>query len=147
MTMNFDDNLNEILTSMVEIGLEYIDYNKEIFNTVYIYGCLENSISFDFFYKINNKIVQKHQINNLTKIKFDTSDELQIKAMHLGILDLEKLLELFKNSSREIPLHIKLIYNIQTGSFDSRLIYDKLLTDDLISDDIFEEWIEELENL
>ena len=121
--MKFEDKFNELLTSMVELCFEYVDNNEKEIDNIYVYGCLEEFTAFDFFFKINNTVVQKHEINEYVNSSFDTSDDMQLKVIDLGISDLEELAKLFEKNNREIPKHIKMIYNVKTGEFDSKIIW------------------------
>ena len=61
----FEDYFSELQADMVAICLEYVD-NKA--DEIFIYCSYEPEMyAFDFFYRINGEIVQKHQMNETTK--------------------------------------------------------------------------------
>ena len=144
--MKFDDKFNELLTAMVEVCLEYVDYDKDEIEMTYVYGCLEDFVSFQYFYKIKGQFVEKHKVNNYTKKKYDTTPDMQQQVLDVGSSNLEAFSELFKSDGRQIPTHIKMIYDNQSGAFNSDLSYDNLLGEDLMPEDLIEEWITTLKN-
>jgi hypothetical protein len=90
----FEDYFSELQTDMVAICLEYAD-NKV--DEIFIYCSYEPKMYvFDFFYRINGKIVHKHQLNEATKELdsqynqvYDVSRERQKAALRIGNEDLK----------------------------------------------------------
>ncbi|QIQ21444.1 DUF600 domain-containing protein [Zophobihabitans entericus] len=145
MTKSFEDIFSELQSDMVSIGLEYVN-NKADY--IYIYCACENKmLTFDLFYKINGKFLHKHKVNDAGNgFEYNVSMERMRQVLHIGTDDLEKIYALCKNDNREMPTEIKIIYNVQTNSFEAQYSYDLQYSnkDNLTSDDIFEQWFNEV---
>ena len=141
---SFDDKLNELLTSMIEICLEYVKYDKTEIAMTYAHGSLEDSISFDYVYEIDGRFAERHTINDFTVANYDTSDEMQLKVLRVGIDDMTALSELFKSDNRQVPTHIIIGYNNKSGEFKSKFFYDAMLGEQDMADDITLSLIEKL---
>lgn len=85
----FEDYFSELQTDMVAICLEYVDNQAD---EIFIYCSYEPKMYvFDFFYKINGKIVHKHLLNEASKDLdsphdqvYDFSEERQSAALRIG---------------------------------------------------------------
>ncbi|WP_434776872.1 hypothetical protein [Neisseria sp. Ec49-e6-T10] len=142
----FEDYFSELQADMVSIALEYVDNEADY---IYIYCSYEpNMYYFDLFYKINNKIVKKHNLNMATLIekKYDTSDERQEIVLDIGLKNLKSIKEVCKKHERPMPTEMKLIYDVKANSLEAKYQYDLLYSDkeELLPMDIFEQWFEEV---
>ncbi|QIQ22194.1 DUF600 domain-containing protein [Zophobihabitans entericus] len=147
MTRTFEDYFSELQADMVSIGLEYIN-NKADY--IYIYSACENNMfSFDLFYKINGKFLRIHKVNDAGNgVNYNVSMNRMMKVLEIGVDDLEKIYNLCKSHNREMPTEMKMVYNVQTGSFEAKYCYDLQYSnkENLISDDIFDQWFDEVAN-
>ena len=141
--MIFEDQLMEIQSDMISLSLEYVENKAEI---VYIYVVLEDGlVSFDVFYKIGGFISEKSDVNEYLSEKINDSDDIQFSLLEYGIEDAEKIEVLFKESSKEVPTEIRLVYDVKNNSLKSNYIYDAMYekNEDLSVSDVFEAWIQE----
>ena len=62
--MDFDKKFQELFTKMVEISFEYVNRNVKEVEGIYIYNAMEGGeYCYNVFYKINNNIVESHELN------------------------------------------------------------------------------------
>ena len=122
----FEDYLAELQADMVAVCLEYAD-NKA--DDIYIYcSCEDRMYSFNVFYKMNGKIVRKHQLNevlkeiNGPKEIYDVSSERQSSL--LGIDLLKEIHKKCKEFNREMPTEIKMHYNARENKLRAKYQYD-----------------------
>ena len=108
---------------------------------------------FDFFYRINEKIVHKHQLNEATEELgsqhtrvYDVSRERQKAALRIGNQNLKLIHKKCKEFNKEMPTEMKLYYNVKQNSLKGKYRYDLIYSNDgeLLPDDIFELWFEEV---
>jgi hypothetical protein len=147
----FEGYLIELQTDMVAICLEYVE-NKA--DEIYIYCSYEPEMYvFDFFYRINEKIVHKHQLNEATKELesqhiqvYDVSRERQKAALRIGNQNLKLIHKKCKEFNKEMPTEMKLYYNVKQNSLKGKYRYDLVYSndDELLPDDIFDLWFEEV---
>lgn len=147
----FEDYFSELQTDMVAICIEYIE-NKA--DEIFIYCSYEPEMyAFDFFYKINGKIVHKHQLNEVTKELdrkhnqvYDVSRERQKAALRIGNQNLKLIHRKCEEFDKEMPTEMKLYYNVKQNSLKGQYKYDLVYTNDdkLLPDDIFDLWFEEV---
>ncbi len=146
----FEDYFSELQTDMVAICLEYVD-NKA--DAIFIYCSYEPKMYvFDFFYKINGKIVHKHQLNEATKEMnrqhYDVSRERQKAALRIGNQNLKLIHKKCEEFNKDMPTEIKLYYDVKKNSLKGKYRYDLVYSNDeeLLPDDIFELWFEEVKS-
>lgn len=146
----FEDYFSELQTDMVAICLEYVD-NKA--DEIFIYCSYEPEMYvFDFFYKINGKIVHKHQLYVVEKEDsqhnqvYDISRERQKDALRIGNQNLKLIHKKCKEFNKEMPTEMKLYYNVKKNSLKGKYRYDLVysIDDELLPDDIFDLWFEEV---
>ncbi|USK50227.1 DUF600 domain-containing protein [Bacillus sp. CMF12] len=147
----FEDYFSEIQTDMVAICLEYVE-NKA--DEIFIYCSYESEMYvFDFFYRINGKIVHKHQLNDAIKKLdshqnqiYDVSRERQKAALKIGNQNLKLIHKKCEDFNKEMPTEMKLYYNVKQNSLKGKYRYDLVYTkdDELLPDDIFDLWFEEM---
>ena len=139
----FEDYFSELQADMVSICLEYVEKRAE---KIYIYCSFESStISGDFFYKINGKIVKKSKLNNAIENgqkEYDVSVARQKGAIKIIIDDIEALKKLCQEYQKEMPTQIKLIYDVAANKLNADYSYDLFFSNDpnKTADDILEEW-------
>ncbi|MFX3617470.1 MAG: DUF600 domain-containing protein [Sporolactobacillus sp.] len=147
MSKIFEDYFSEIQADMVTICLEYVDNRAE---KVYIYCSFEsNTISSDYFYKINEMILERHKLNEIsinTSERYDTSIERQKGVIKILNSDINNMLKLCGQYKREMPTEIKLVYDVSKNSLKAKYRYDLVYSNDPVktADDIAMEWFEEI---
>lgn len=147
----FEDYFSELQTDMVAICLEYVE-NKA--DEIYIYcSCESKMYVFDFFFRINGKVVHKHQLNeakfeqdSLDNLVYDVSRERQKAALKIGNEDLKLIHKRCEDFNRDMPTEMKLIYDVKKNSLKANYRYDLIYSndDELLPDDIFGGWFEEV---
>ncbi|WP_195696833.1 DUF600 domain-containing protein [Priestia megaterium] len=147
----FEDFFSELQTDMVAICLEYVE-NKA--DEIYIYCSYEPKMYvFDFFFKINEKVVHKHQLNEVKpelngqdNLVYDVSRERQKAALKIGNGDLKLIHKKCEEFDRDMPTEMKLFYDVKKNSLKANYRYDLIYTndDELLPDDIFDCWFEEV---
>ncbi|MFB1052230.1 DUF600 domain-containing protein [Paraliobacillus sp. JSM ZJ581] len=147
----FEDYFSELQTDMVAICLEYVD-NKA--DEIFIYCSYEPKMYvFDFFYKINGKVVHKHQLNEASKELdsqqnrvYDVSKERQKAALRIGNQNLKLIHKKCEVFNKDMPTEMKLHYNVEKNSLKGKYRYDLVysIDDELLPDDIFGLWFEKV---
>lgn len=142
MKQVFEDKFSEIQTDMIDICLEYANYDVDV---VYIYASFEaNVISCDYFYKIDGKLVERHKLSDIDPKKYDTSGERQEMCLEILIEDMKKLNKICKEYGQDMPTEIKMVYDAKKNSVNADYKYDPQYSYSMekSSDDIAEEWFE-----
>ena len=140
----FEDYFSEIQSDMIAICLEYVENKGE---KIYIYCSYEDKvITGNVFYRINEKIVKKHKLNdaiNQSDNPFDVSIERQKATISVINEDIKQLIKLYDEYKRDMPTQIKLIYDIKSNSVNAEYQYDLIYSMDMNKDanDIFEDWV------
>jgi hypothetical protein len=147
----FEDYFSELQTDMVAICLEYVD-NKA--DEIFIYCSYEPKMYvFDFFYKINGKVVHKHQLNEAAKELdsqhnqvYDVSRERQKAALRIGNQNLKLIHNKCEEFNKDMPTEMKLFYNVKQNSLKGKYKYELVysIDEELLPDDIFDLWFEEV---
>lgn len=143
MSKIFEDFFSEIQADMVNICLEYVDRNAE---ELYIYCSNENNtMSVSYFYKINNIILERHEVNKELK-EIDVSISRQQQVISILLNDLQKLENLCKKYNKEVPTEIKIKYNVSKNSLKAQYKYEIVYSNDesKTSENIEQKWINEL---
>lgn len=151
MTKVFEDYLAEFQADIVAICLEYVDNRAD---DIYIYCSYEErSYSFDVFYKINGRVVRKHQLNEaLDRLNgqsnefYDVSRERQRGMLRIGVDNLKEIHKKCKEFNRDMPTEIKMHYNVKENKLQAKYKYDLVWsnTELLTSHDVFDSWFEEV---
>lgn len=95
-TLEFDAKFQKLTTEIVEIAFEFINYNDEEVDIIFVYGSMENlNPFFNLFYKINGTLIELHKINSVLKKQCDASSDKMFDLLDLGVEYLEKIAELF----------------------------------------------------
>ncbi|MCM3720611.1 DUF600 domain-containing protein [Solibacillus isronensis] len=147
----FEDYFSELQTDMVAICLEYVD-NKA--DEIFIYCSYEPKMYvFDFFYKINGKVVHNHPLNETVKGSnspqnqvYDVSKERQKAALRIGNQNLKHIHKKCEEFKKDMPTEMKLYYNVKQNSLKGKYRYELVYSNDdkLLPDDIFDLWFEEV---
>lgn len=143
MSKVFEDYFSEIQADMVAVCFEYVDGKAE---ELFIYCSNENdTMSVSYFYKINNMILERHEINKEVS-SIDVSIDRQEKVMSILLSDLQRLEDLCKEYSKDVPTEIKIRYNIPKNSLEAKYSYDILYSnsEEKSTEDIEQEWINKL---
>ena len=138
----FEDYFSELQTDMVVICLEYAHKKAD---NIYIYGSVEDNIfSVGFFYKINGKLLKRHEINK-ENLDCDVSIIMQKKVMQILLNNLKEIQKLFIKHEREMPTEIKMIYDVHKNSLNAKYKYEKIISVDssITARDIEQKWFEE----
>jgi hypothetical protein len=146
-TKDFDNKFSKITTEMVEVAFEYVDYNKQEIDTIYIYSSMENnSFFYNVFYCINGQLTKLHKINDVSKKQYDLSVERVFRLLRLGNEYLLEVRKLFIEDKREVPTQMKMMYFPKTGKFTVDISYELYWSNskELLSEDIFRLWYEEI---
>ena len=147
----FEDYFSELQADMVSICLEYVDNRAD---RIYIYcSCEETIISSDFFYCIEGKIKERHElnednVNKSNKYIYDTSSERQDMVLEILTEDIEKIKALCQRYNKEMPTEIKLIYDVQKNKLKAEYKYDLVYYNEPVktADDIAMEWFEKIKS-
>ncbi|EGO8080920.1 hypothetical protein HRF80_05845 [Enterococcus faecalis] len=146
MTKIFEDEFMEWQADMVDIVDEYTEGRAE---NIYLYGSIEDGgYFFNLFFKIKGKILFMHQVNSVLSekdLKFDTSDYNQGKVLEVGVDDLQKVADICKKYSKDIPTELKLFYDVKNNSLDAKYKYNPMYSDtyEIGPDDLFISWYEQ----
>lgn len=146
MTKRFEDRFAELITDMVAICMEYAANRAD---KIYIYcSCEEGSLSCDFFYRIKNRILRKHELNMADSADFtyNTSGDRQNAVLDIILEDLEKLYYLCAECNMQMPTEIKAVYDVQKNSLHTDFKYDLVYSQDQekTAYDIAWEWYEDI---
>lgn len=145
MSKVFEDRLVEIQADMVDICMEYVDYQAD---EIYIYCSAEGRmISSDYFYKIDGQIVERHKTNTISPI-YNVSTENQGECLRILNEDIQKIKKLCEEYKRPMPTEIKMIYDVKKNSLDVDYKYDNQWLNHKTKgpDDIADEWFAEVKN-
>lgn len=145
MSKVFEDYFAELHTDMVDICMEFVDYQAD---KIYIYCCCEGRmIHSDFFYDIDGQILERYRVNKISP-RDTTTPENEEKCLDILLDDLCKLKKLCIEFDRTVPTEIKMIYDIKKNSLDAKYKYDNqwLGKRNRSSDIILAEWFEEVKN-
>lgn len=148
MTKRFEDYFSGLQADMVAVCLEYVGHDAE---EIYIYGSYEPEMyAFDVFYKLNGRVLQKHELNDdpiLTHTqRYDLSEKRQEAVLNEGLALLEALHQQCIAFGREMPTEMKLVYDVKNNSLKGTYLYDLVYShdDSMLPDDVFELWIAEV---
>src|SRR5699024_11951761 len=101
MDKQFEDYFSELQADMVTISLEYVDYQADM---IYIYYSYEpGAYYFNVFYKIDNSILHKHELNLKDKNIYDISIDRQKTLLKIGRKNLKQIHEICKQYNRDMP--------------------------------------------
>ena len=142
----FDEQFQQLFTSMVELAFELVGWDKEEVDEVYVFGSMEDGYYYNTLYRINGTLVTTNNINTVSKRQFDNSSSRIASMLKLGSRELFKTANLFKEFDREVPTLMKMVYHPKTGAFDNDISYELHHSNkaDKLEADVFREWYTEL---
>lgn len=148
MAKIFEDYFTDLQADMVSICLEYSEKRVE---KIYIYGSIENNTTaFNVFFEAKGKILHLNELNSVLEEnnKIDDHIDRQFGVLQIGVEDLEKIEELCKEYSMDIPTEIKIEYDVLKNSMDAKYQYKNVYsnTKDKTDDDVFNDWFDEVSN-
>lgn len=145
----FEEKFSDFQTDMISICLEYVEDRTD---KVYVYAsCEEGVIASDFFYLINDKYVEPHELNDALRYGeeiYDVSAERNFMVLDILNENIKKIRMLCEEYERDMPTEMKLIYDVKSGNFKAEYKYELVYTHDevKIASDIASEWFEEIKN-
>lgn len=146
MAKLFEDYFMEVQTDMVQICFEYINYDNQNGDNIYIYCSNEQGVyTAGFFYKINGKILNRYEVNKGLP-DCDVSSDIQVHILKILIMDLKRFEKYCKMFLQDVPTEMKLIYDIKTNHFEGKYKYDLIYSNDSEKSaaDIEKAWFEEI---
>jgi hypothetical protein len=145
-----EDKFYELCTDLAKVAYEYVDYNEQEVDAIYVFSSMEKDIVFYImFFKINGQLVKTNQINQAFKeSEHDASREKVSESYAAGRAVLEEIKKMFSGAKKDVPTTIKIIYYPKTGKFSNDISYDLKWsnTKDLLWDHIYRQWFEEIKN-
>lgn len=133
----FEDEFMDLQSQIISLCLELV--GSEV-SKVYAYGSIEErSISFNAFFDIGGEI---KTINNIV-----ANTEAIWEFLDLGVSDLGKIKELCKKYNRATPTELKMIYDYESGKFDSQYKYESICSakTGIDSSRVFMNWLNEIQ--
>lgn len=132
----FEDEFMDIQSDIIGMCLDFVDDEVD---KVYAYGYInEKSTRFNVFFVVDSKAKWTHEFAKNQNEIFEYLDE--------GIEYLEKMAEICKRYGQRMPTELRMVYDNQTGKYESTYVYEELETEDLSAGEIFRSWKEEVEN-
>ncbi len=131
--MKFEDKLAELQSDMVSLCLELIDTQKA--DKIYIYGAILNTRYF-----LNAFFVNDNQIKYTNNYQKDSS--ILSQFFDYCYNDLYAIQKVCHEYDMKCPNELKMVYDVNTGSFDADYVYDENVfsqyDDDMI--EAFTQW-------
>ncbi|GAA4344652.1 hypothetical protein [Flaviaesturariibacter amylovorans] len=119
---DFDDQFGLLAQSLVAIAFEYVNFNEDELDAIYVFGSPTNDNCFNnFFYKINGEIVSGRRLNTVLKEPVDLSTERATAFFAQAALQLAAVAALFKKQKEEVPRIIRLVYNAREEALGLQL--------------------------
>lgn len=143
----FEDGFSELQADMVSIALEYVENRAE---KIYIYCSFEDGVlTSDVCYKINGKVVHRHKLNDAilnNQPGYDVSIDRQKGLIRIINEDMGGVIKLCKEYQREMPMEIKLVYDVIANKLNADYGYDLYYSNHptRTSNDVFEEWVKQI---
>jgi len=142
----FDKSFQEMCEAMVQVAFGLVESIKKNVEGVYVYVSIEETLAYDAFYKINGKIAETNEVNEVSKKKVDLSDDTILSMLDEGMEYVNQIDDLFKSDKREVPTQLKLVYEPKSGKFDIGISYDIHYSNhkEWTATTIFDRWVEEV---
>ena len=143
MAKTFEDFFSGYQVEMIEVCLEYANYNAD---KVYIYCSFEGGMgAVDYFFEIDGRHYERHELGMSGK-KFDTSLNRQSACNRIVIEALGNIKDKCKEFNRPMPTEMKIIYDVKKNSVDANYRYDLVYSKNpnALPDAIFDKWFEEV---
>lgn len=140
--MTFDETLQQELSNMVRVSLDFARAHNFEPTTVYVYGYIN-----DGFYYYNTFYKRKDQKHNTKQILPPDKNGIMESSILLtsGVKVLRQLESFFHDQHKEVPLVLQTIYDNVNHTLDVNLTYLNEFDSKELSDNyngLFEEWKE-----
>jgi hypothetical protein len=142
----FDIKFQEITTEMVEIAFEYVNFDKNEVEKIYVFGSIEDdTYVYQMFYKVNGEFVHPYQVPSVSKITEGINDERLSVLLGLGNKCLIAIDALFREFKRDVPTLIKISFEPKNGKFNCNLSYDLQYSYDELKSHfhVYKKWFQE----
>lgn len=126
MSKTFEDQFSELLGDMITICYKYVNGQAD---TVYVYSFSAEHMSFsDCFFQIGDHIVYKSRVNDYWHQGQQNvnTERAQDQLLMTLLKDRTQIDKLFQEHKREIPVELRLVYDVKTGKFNTNVSYDPL---------------------
>jgi len=138
----FEDRLSGYLADMVGIAAEYAAGRAD---EIFIHGaCEEGMSSFDFFFRIGDRVVQKEHLSGDATVESETEDARLSAALNFGLDHIDGIAQACEDSGRDLPTEMRLHYHVATHRLTTQFRYDRLFSDDpeRLPGDVFDAWMD-----
>lgn len=139
MKSGFEELFTEIQSDTIALCLEYLENSNVCVDKIFVFFYQSShERMFNAFFEIGDEIKTVGEISGERE-----ADEF----LDVGDEDLEKLIETCEKYEHPCPNEFKLVYNVNTGSFDADYAYEAYSENgDKSPAEGFEEWIVQIEN-
>lgn len=136
MIKGFEDAFTDIQADYISLCMEYLEIGNIDANVVYVYLYQTEHIQmFNAFFKVGTAVITAGEVG---------SEELTKQFFDVGTEDIERLIEVCNKYEHPCPNELKLICNVQTGSFDADYKYEENPDNGNITpEEVFLNWISE----
>ena len=138
MLKGFEDEFVDAQANVISLCLELLKNSEKSADVIYVYILQNDDEEYiDAFFEKDGKLFTTN----------DWCSDAQIKEFfHCGIEDIESIVELCDTYDAKCPHEFKLVYNVNSKSFDSNYNYENA-TDVYDKDviELVEEWFNECE--
>ncbi|RYY96560.1 MAG: hypothetical protein EOO11_13190 [Chitinophagaceae bacterium] len=118
----FADSLQDLVDALVDVAFEYVDFNEDEVDAVYLLGSPTNDNYFNnFFYKINGEVVSGRRINTVIRKPVDLSTERATAFFAQGSKLLAQLAALFQKHKLEVPRIVRVVFDVKESSLGLQL--------------------------
>lgn len=131
MTKVFEDYFTDLQADMVSIWLDYSESKTE---KIYIYGSIEGNVkAFNVFFKVNDKFLHLNELNSVLEDnnRIDDHIDRQFGVLQIGVENLEKIEQLYKEYHMDTPTEIKIQYDGRRNSFDAEYQYELVYSNNI----------------
>ncbi|MEE0873062.1 MAG: hypothetical protein UIH27_06275 [Ruminococcus sp.] len=139
MILGFEDLFTAIQSDTIALCLEYLENSNVFADKIFVFFYQSShERMFNAFFKIGDKVKTVGEIAG----EYESEEFLDV-----GDEDLEKLIEACKKYEHSCPNEFKLVYDVNTESFDADYGYEAYSeTSDKSPAEVFEEWIIQIKN-
>lgn len=131
----FEDEFMDIQSDIIGMCLDFVDGKVD---KVYAYGLIQkNSLQFNVFYAVDGKVKHANQ--------FVKESEEIFQLLEEGMACLDEIRELCKQHERQLPNELRMVYDNQTGKYESSYKYGEIETEDWAFADIFIQWRDDVQ--
>lgn len=146
---DFVDKCSDVHADMISICMEYVENRAD--KVYVIASCEESVISSSFFFRIHNRYVECHKVNDAledSEKRYDVSSDRMFKVLDGLCEDIDRMKELCKEYHQDMPTQMKLIYDVGSGKLRAEYQYELVYTHDDMktANHIADEWFEEIQS-